>query len=77
MQQDQPFTAYVALESSYVSGKASTATKSPANDIAMSRQMVDHYMRFRDQMGIAADRRKRLKVVKSEGERFSRSQPRE
>ena len=26
-----------------------------SNDIGMSRQMVDHYMRFRDQTGVAAD----------------------
>jgi hypothetical protein len=34
-----------------------------ANDIGMSRQMVDHYMRFKDQMGLAAEGRQRLKVV--------------
>ncbi len=28
----------------------------------MSRQMVDHYMRFKAQIGIAADGRKRLKL---------------
>jgi hypothetical protein len=37
-----------------------------SNDIGMSRQMVDHYMRFKDQMGIAADGRKRLKLVTRE-----------
>ena len=37
-----------------------------SNDIGMSRQTVDHYMRFRDQMTIAADRRKRLKVIQGE-----------
>jgi hypothetical protein len=37
-----------------------------SNDIAMSRQTVDHYMRFKDQMGIAADGRKRLKLVTRE-----------
>ena len=34
-----------------------------SNDIGMSRQMVEHYMRFNDQMGIAADGRKRLKLI--------------
>jgi hypothetical protein len=34
-----------------------------SNDIGMSRLMVDHYMRFKDQMGVAADGRKRLKLV--------------
>jgi hypothetical protein len=38
-----------------------------SNDIGMSRQMVDHYMRFKDQMGAAADGRKRLKLVTEEG----------
>jgi hypothetical protein len=38
-----------------------------SNDIGMSRQMVDHYMRFKDQMGIAVDGRKRLKLVTGEG----------
>jgi hypothetical protein len=37
-----------------------------SNDIGMSRQMVDHYMRFKDQMGVNADRRKRLKVIRGE-----------
>jgi hypothetical protein len=35
-----------------------------SNDVGMSRQMVDHYMRFRDQMGVAAERQKRLRLVK-------------
>jgi integrase len=34
-----------------------------ANDIGMSRPMVDHYMRFRDQMEVAAGGRRRLKLV--------------
>jgi integrase len=34
-----------------------------ANDIGMSRQNVDHYMRFRDQMKVAADGQKRLRLV--------------
>jgi hypothetical protein len=34
-----------------------------SNDIGMSRQMVDHYMRFKDQMDIAADGRARLRLV--------------
>jgi hypothetical protein len=38
-----------------------------SNGIGMSRQMVDHYMRFKDQMGLAADGRKRLKLVTPEG----------
>jgi hypothetical protein len=37
-----------------------------SSDIGMSRQMVDHYMRFKDQMGVNADRRRRLKVVERE-----------
>lgn len=35
-----------------------------ANDVGMSRQMVDHYMRFRDQMAVAIDGRRRLKLIK-------------
>jgi len=31
--------------------------------IDMSRQMVDHYMRFKDQMDIAAEGRARLQLV--------------
>ena len=31
-----------------------------ANDIGMSRQNVDHYMRFRDQMRIASEGQKNL-----------------
>ena len=38
-----------------------------ANDIGMSRQMVERYMRFKDQMGLAADGRQRLKLVTGEG----------
>lgn len=38
-----------------------------ANDIGMSRPMVDHYMRFRDQMEVATAGRDRLKLVNSEG----------
>ena len=34
-----------------------------ANDIGMSRQMVDRYMRFRDQVEVAAAGRARLQVV--------------
>jgi hypothetical protein len=37
-----------------------------SNDIGMSRQMVEHYMRFKDQMGVAADGQKRLHLVKKE-----------
>lgn len=35
-----------------------------ANDIGMSRQNVQHYMRFRDQMKIATDGQRRLAIVK-------------
>jgi hypothetical protein len=35
-----------------------------SNDIDM---MVNHYMRFLDQMAVAADGRKRLKLVTEEG----------
>jgi hypothetical protein len=38
-----------------------------SNDIGMSRQMVAHYMRFKDQMGIVADGRKHLKPITQEG----------
>lgn len=34
-----------------------------ANDIGMSRQNVEHYMRFKDQMKVAADGQKRLRMV--------------
>jgi hypothetical protein len=37
-----------------------------ANDIGMSRQNVEHYMRFRDQMKAAADGQKRLRLVAGE-----------
>jgi hypothetical protein len=35
-----------------------------ANDIGMSRQMVERYMRFRDQMQVAATGQARLKLIK-------------
>lgn len=35
-----------------------------ANDIGMSRQMVEHYMRFKDQMDLAATGQRRFSVVK-------------
>lgn len=38
-----------------------------ANDIGMSRQNVQHYMRFRDQMKVASDGQKRLRIVSKEG----------
>ena len=38
-----------------------------ANDIGATRQTVDHYMRFKDQMDVAAVGRERLQLVKSEG----------
>jgi integrase len=34
-----------------------------ANDVGMSRQMVEHYMRFKDQMQVAAAGRRRLQLV--------------
>jgi hypothetical protein len=37
-----------------------------ANDISMTRQNVEHYMRFRDQMKVAADGKKRLRLVTKE-----------
>jgi hypothetical protein len=37
------------------------------NDVGMSRQTVEYYMRFKDQMGIAADGRSRLKLVSKRG----------
>lgn len=38
-----------------------------ANDVGMSRQMVDHYMRFRDQMEVASGGRERLRLVDAGG----------
>jgi integrase len=37
-----------------------------ANDIGMSRQNVEHYMRFKDQMKVGADGQRRLRVVSNE-----------
>jgi integrase len=37
-----------------------------ANDIGMTRQNVEHYMRFKDQMKVAADGQKRLRLVSKE-----------
>ncbi len=37
-----------------------------ANDIGMSRQNVDHYTRFRDQMKVATDGQKRLRLIGKE-----------
>jgi hypothetical protein len=37
-----------------------------ANDIGMSRQNVDHYIRFRDQMKVGADGQKRLRLIGKE-----------
>jgi hypothetical protein len=34
-----------------------------SNDVGMSSQLVEHYMRFRDQMDIAEQGRARLQVV--------------
>jgi hypothetical protein len=36
-----------------------------ANDIGMSGQNVQHYMRFKDQMKVGADGQKRLLLVNS------------
>ena len=33
----------------------------------MTRQNVEHYMRFRDQMKVSADGQKRLRLVDKEG----------
>jgi hypothetical protein len=38
-----------------------------ANDVGMSAQMVEHYMRFRDQIEVATAGRSRLKLVKPKG----------
>ncbi|WP_316216243.1 hypothetical protein [Bradyrhizobium sp. SZCCHNR3003] len=35
-----------------------------ANDIGMSRQNVEHYMRFKDQMKVGADGQNRLRIVR-------------
>jgi hypothetical protein len=37
-----------------------------ANDIGMSRQNVEHYMRFKDQMKVGAEGQKRLPLVTNE-----------
>lgn len=37
-----------------------------ANDIGMSRQNVEHYVRFRDQMKVGADGQSRLRLVAKE-----------
>lgn len=37
-----------------------------SNDIGMSRQTVEHYMRFKDQMEVAARGYDRLRLVKKE-----------
>ena len=42
------------------------STDQIANDIGMTRQNVDVYMRFRDQMKVAADGEKRLRLVRKE-----------
>jgi hypothetical protein len=34
-----------------------------ANDVGMSRQMVEHYMRFKDPMQVAAGGRARLRPI--------------
>jgi len=38
-----------------------------ANDIGATRQTVDHYMRFRDQMDVAAAGRARLRLIQTDG----------
>ncbi|WP_316229593.1 hypothetical protein [Bradyrhizobium sp. SZCCHNR1070] len=37
-----------------------------ANDIGMSRQNVEYYMRFKDQLKVGVDGQKRLRLVKRE-----------
>jgi predicted transcriptional regulator len=37
-----------------------------ANDIGMSRQNVEHYMRFKDQMKVGAEGQQRLRLVYNE-----------
>jgi integrase len=39
-----------------------------ANDIGMSRQNVEHYMRFRDQMKVGIDGQTKLRLVKGDGQ---------
>jgi hypothetical protein len=56
------FTAFVALE--FLRGEHwDTISRKFSNDIGMSRQMVDHYMRFRDQMEVGNAGQARLKLV--------------
>ena len=38
-----------------------------ANDIGMSRQNVEHYMRFKDQMKVETDGLNRLRLIGKEG----------
>jgi hypothetical protein len=38
-----------------------------ANDIGMSRQNVEHYMRFKDQMKVGTDGLNRLRLIGKEG----------
>jgi hypothetical protein len=38
-----------------------------SNDIGMSRQMIEHYMRFKDQMGVAVDGHERLRLIMGDG----------
>ncbi len=47
-----------------------------ANDIGMSRQNVEHYMRFRDQMKVGADGQKRLRLVTRRLEPQRKTRPR-
>ncbi|WP_315758910.1 hypothetical protein [Bradyrhizobium sp. SZCCHNRI2007] len=42
-----------------------------ANDIGMSRQNVEHYMRFKDQMKVGVDGQKRLRLVTAGGKHDS------
>jgi hypothetical protein len=46
-----------------------------SNDIGMSRQMVDRYMRFKDQMDIAADGRKTPQASHARGIDGTRRRP--
>jgi hypothetical protein len=44
-------------------GRRGYDTDQIANDIGMSRPLVDHYMRFKDQMEVATAGRERLRLV--------------
>ena len=58
----KPAGALDALAPSH-GGRARAVRAVVANDIGMSRQTVERYMRFRDQVKVAAAGRARLQVV--------------